>query len=62
VQHVNTANVIEEDSVPEAVCHEDNERIFLLRFNRRPKGMHEQLATSASLKPCREDLETACYS
>lgn len=43
------------DAVP------DGEAIYLIRFFRRPRGMHEQLASSPALKGCRDDLQAFGY-
>lgn len=41
---------------PEQANDTVNESVYLIRFNRRPKELHEQLANSPSLQDCREAL------
>jgi len=48
-----------QDSVSESAPCKEEDRIWIIRFNRRPEGMHSQLARSLSLRSCRDDLEKA---
>jgi hypothetical protein len=50
------SSTVSDEGAQEQLDNTMHERVHLIRFNRRPKELHKQLADSPSLQACREAL------